>query len=242
MRSFAEYLAMENDQSDNVTVDEALNLDNSETPSDAGEPVDSLIDNDEGDAENTTTDASDTSDSASDTGEDTGTDGDGDDSLLDGDDTNTDTAEEGSEPTDTAEGEQPENTDGTPEEGEGESEPAEPATDDDAGGEEPSEDDLGTDEEPESEEPTEEEKEEAADALESIRDHMLKSINAGGLDESAVTVANLAITHALSKVGLANKRITASTENFAERSSRRLLATNQAIDNLNYFIDVLRTK
>ena len=89
-------------------------------------------------------------------------------------------------------------------------------------------------------EPTDDEKAEAVEALESIRDVMLKSINHGGMDTDTVTVSNLAIEMVCNRVGIPVTRITASLEAFGESSSRRLLATNQAIDNINHFIETLK--
>lgn len=99
--------------------------------------------------------------------------------------------------------------------------------------------DVGEDEE--EAELTDEEKEDAAKSLEEIRDAITETLERGGMTESEATVADMAIQDVAERANINNCRMVASVESFSERSSRRILATNRAIDNLNFYIAQLRS-
>lgn len=230
--SLRDFLSMEDTNEENQTVEDALKLDNTDTPNEEGTLLDDINENQDAD-ENASADEGtllDESGEESGEGESEGsTDDAAGDENASGENTDTQTAENGEAGV--------ENTDENQEEDEGD------ATSDDTSNEEginPEETPSEDDEDGEDKEPTEEEKEEAAEAMEALRNVLVDSLKSGGLSETGVIVAQKSLEHILSSVNLKGTPILPSVEAFSEKSSRRLLATNRAIDNLDYYIAKLK--
>lgn len=89
-------------------------------------------------------------------------------------------------------------------------------------------------------ETTEGEKVDAANALESLREEVFKAYQKGGMSEEEASLVQLATDNILTKVGMESQRIVASVESFSEGSSRRLLATSLAMDNIDRIVEKIR--
>ena len=239
--SLRDFLSMEDANEENQTVEDALKLDNTDTPNEEGTLLDDINENQDADTNAPADEGTllDESGEESGEGESEGnaddaaggdvTDNTAGDENASGENTDTQTDENGEAGA--------ENTDENQEEGEGE------ATSDDTNNEEginPEESPSEDDEDGEDKEPTEEEKEEAAEAMEALRNVLVDSLKSGGLSETGVIVAQKSLEHILSSVNLKGTPILPSVEAFSEKSSRRLLATNRAIDNLDYYIAKLK--
>lgn len=99
--------------------------------------------------------------------------------------------------------------------------------------------DEGEETEEESE-PTEEEKEEAEEALEQLKEIVSNAALSGGLSEGEAELVSMSLNMVGKKVSLSQERMVPSLESFSEFSSRRLLATNVVLNNIEYALSQLR--
>lgn len=103
------------------------------------------------------------------------------------------------------------------------------------------EEDKGeTPESEEESEPTEEEKQEAEEALEQLKEIVSNSALTGGLSEGEAELVSMSLNMVGKKVSLSQERMVPSLEAFSEFSSRRLLATNVVLNNIEYALSQLR--
>lgn len=198
--SLKNFLAMESEEA-RIPVEDAIEMDDTETPTEDGETLEPAANEDESKDTDATDDETQSEDDQT---------GDADDVEVGGD-----------EPLD----------DGEPVVEDDES------TDDVAGDEG---EETESDEDTEESEPTEEEKEEAEEALEQLKEIVSNAALSGGLSEGEAELVSMSLNMVGKKVSLSQERMVPSLESFSEFSSRRLLATNVVLNNIEYALSQLR--
>lgn len=216
--TFADYFAQISTEDEQSTpVEEAMDLDNTDTPEGEGTLLD---DEPQTDDETNPNEDGETGETAENT--------EGDDPLLN---------EEG-EPSTDDETQNDEANDDSSKEDEVEAE-GEPTVEEGEGDE--SDDDNDDDDEEEGEkEPSEEDVKEAEEALEQLKEMVSNIATSGGLTESQSQLVQTSFEEITKSLKLNDARITPSIESFSESSSRRLLATNVVLNNINYHLTNLR--
>lgn len=229
--TFADYFAQISTEDEQSTpVEEAMDLDNTDTPEGEGTLLDDepQTDDETNPNEDGETGEAGSNDAATDSTDETAENTEGDDPLLN---------EEG-EPSTDDETQNDEANDDSSKEDEVEAE-GEPTVEEGEGDE--SDDDNDDDDEEEGEkEPSEEDVKEAEEALEQLKEMVSNIATSGGLTESQSQLVQTSFEEITKSLKLNDARITPSIESFSESSSRRLLATNVVLNNINYHLTNLR--
>lgn len=229
--TFADYFAQISTEDEQSTpVEEAMDLDNTDTPEGEGTLLDDepQTDDETNPNEDGETGEAGSDDAATDSTDETAENTEGDDPLLN---------EEGEPSTDDETQNDEANDDSTKEdEVEAEGEP----TVEEGEGDESDDDNDDDDEEEGEKEPSEEDVKEAEEALEQLKEMVSNIATSGGLTESQSQLVQTSFEEITKSLKLNDARITPSIESFSESSSRRLLATNVVLNNINYHLTNLR--
>lgn len=230
--TFADFFAqISTEDKQSTPVEEAMDLDNTDTPEGEGTLLDDVPQTDDETNPNEDGEACEaggddaTADSIDETAENT----EGDESLLnDEGEPSTDDETQNDEANDESSKEDDVEAEGEPTVEEGEGDESDDDSDDD------------DDEEEGEKEPSEEEVKEAEEALEQLKEMVSNIATSGGLTESQSQLVQTSFEEITKSLKLNDARITPSIESFSESSSRRLLATNVVLNNINYHLTNLR--